>query len=77
MQRKQRPLKQRLLLRSRRQNLMLNNNKTEVIKVQRKMKGEVEAEDEVVVVEEEVDVEEASIVVEAEAVNKIPTMTSK
>ena len=77
MQRKQRPLKQRLLLRSRRQNLMLNNNKTEVIKVQRKMKGEVEAEDEVVVVEEEVDVEEASIVVGAGVVNKIPTMTSK
>ena len=77
MQRKQRPLKQRLLLRSRRQNLMLNNNKTEVIKVQRKMKGEVEAEAEVVVVEEEVDVEEASIVVEAGVVNKIPMMTSK
>ena len=56
---------------------MLNNNKTEVIKVQRKMKGEVEAEDEVVVVEEEVDVEEASIVVEVGVVNKIPTMTFK
>ena len=41
------------------------------------MKGEAEVEDEVVVVGEEVDVEEAIIVVEAEAVSKIPMMISK
>ena len=56
---------------------MLSNNKTEVIKVQKKMKGEAEVEVEVVAVVEEVDAEEAIIVVEAEVVNKIPMMISK
>ena len=77
MQKKQKLLNQLLPLRSRNQNLMLNNNKTEMIKVLKKMKGEAEVEDEVVAVVEEVDAEEAIIVVEAEVVNKIPMMTSK
>ena len=75
MQKKQRQLRHRLLLRSRKQNLMLSNSKTEVIKD--KMRGEAEVEDEVVAVVEEVDAGEAIIVVEAEVVNKIPMMTSK
>ena len=75
MQKKQRQLRHRLLLRSRKQNLMLSNSKTEVIKD--KMRGEAEVEDEVVAVVEEVDAVEAIIVVEAEVVNKIPMMTSK
>ena len=75
MQKKQKQLKHRLLLRRRKQNLMLSNNKTEANKVE--MKGEAEVEDEVVAVVEEVDAEEAIIVVEAEVVNKIPMMISK
>ena len=75
MQKKQRRLKHRLLLRRRKQNLMLSNNKTEANKVE--MKGEAGVEDEVVAVVEEVDAEEAIIVVEAEVVNKIPMMISK
>ena len=75
MQKKQRQLKHRLLLRSRKQNLMLSNNKTEVIKD--KMRGEAEVEDEVVAVVEVVDAVEEIIVVEAEVVNKIPMMISK
>ena len=75
MQKKQRQLRHRLLLRSRKQNLMLSNSKTEVIKD--KMRGEAEVEDEVVAVVEEVDAVEAIIVVEAEVVNKIPMMISK
>ena len=77
MQNKQKLLNQLLPLRSRNQNLMLNNNKTGMIKVLKKMKGEAEVEDEVVVVGEEVDAEEVIIVAEVGVVNKIQMMISK
>ena len=76
MQKKQKLLNQLLPLRSRNQNLMLNNNKTGMIKVLKKMKGEAEVEDEVVVVGEEVDAEEVIIVAEVGVVNKIQMMIS-